>query len=313
MNSSSALLRHYVSLTFYCWLLSVRACHGNVLQAASVEMRGSLGTFAAEKIIEKIQARMRYGFPLLKIEPLSPLKLNNRDCSINFSFLHLNSSFNQLLLEGIDRFTINHVQFNWRNKSMDFSLTFHELNLKGDFDGIGNFIKYIPFAGSGNFTYTIYNMTTNVFAAIGIKSSRMQIQNFTTILSVEKIKSNIKGISSDNFISTRIINRLLNRLIELTSYQIFKLNQRLINHILDIYVVPPINHILTMFIVLAPSTKFENSNEASQTVYLHELDDKSIVEYLIKHPTLLLKQDDRIKSIFRRENDHYSSKRILCE
>lgn len=147
-------------------------------------MRGSLGTFAAEKIIEKIQARMRYGFPLLKIGPLSPLKLNNRNLSINFSFLQwvhweffrpqtfkklfyvissLNSSFNQLLLEGIDRFTINHVKFNWRNKSMDFSLTFHDLNLKGDFDGIGNFVKYIPFAGRGNFTYTIYSESHLIF------------------------------------------------------------------------------------------------------------------------------------------------------
>lgn len=38
-------------------------------------------------------------------------------------------------------------------------------------------------------------MTTNVFTAIGIKSSRMQIRNFTTTLSVDKVK--VKSFSKN--------------------------------------------------------------------------------------------------------------------
>lgn len=51
------------------------------------QQRGSLGTFAVEKIIEKIQSRMRYGFPLIGILPLAPLKLKDRNNTINLSFL----------------------------------------------------------------------------------------------------------------------------------------------------------------------------------------------------------------------------------
>lgn len=49
--------------------------------------RGYLGTFAAEKIIGRIQSKMRYGFPLIKIPPLAPLKLGDRNNTINLSFL----------------------------------------------------------------------------------------------------------------------------------------------------------------------------------------------------------------------------------
>lgn len=49
--------------------------------------RGAVGTFAVEKIIERIQDRMRYGFPLIGIAPLSPLKLQDRNNTINLSFL----------------------------------------------------------------------------------------------------------------------------------------------------------------------------------------------------------------------------------
>lgn len=52
-----------------------------------MEGRGILGTFAAEKIVERIQRRMRYGFPLINIPPLAPLKLGDRNNTINLSFL----------------------------------------------------------------------------------------------------------------------------------------------------------------------------------------------------------------------------------
>lgn len=44
-------------------------------------------TFAVEKIIERIRDKMRYGFPLIGIAPLSPLKLRDRNNTINLSFL----------------------------------------------------------------------------------------------------------------------------------------------------------------------------------------------------------------------------------
>lgn len=39
--------------------------------------------------MEQVQARMRYGFPLIGISPLSPLKLTDRNNSINLSFMQL--------------------------------------------------------------------------------------------------------------------------------------------------------------------------------------------------------------------------------
>lgn len=39
--------------------------------------------------LEQVQARMRYGFPLIGISPLSPLKLTDRNNSINLSFMQL--------------------------------------------------------------------------------------------------------------------------------------------------------------------------------------------------------------------------------
>jgi hypothetical protein len=47
----------------------------------------SLGTFAAEKLIEKIQSKMRHGFPLVGLSPLAPLSLRDRNVTINLSFL----------------------------------------------------------------------------------------------------------------------------------------------------------------------------------------------------------------------------------
>jgi hypothetical protein len=75
-----------------------KRCHPKCLIEASAATRtttttammtrgGGLGAFAAEKIIERIRSRMRYGFPLLKIGPMSPLKLDNRNCAVNLSML----------------------------------------------------------------------------------------------------------------------------------------------------------------------------------------------------------------------------------
>lgn len=72
-------------------------------------------------------------------------------------------------MEGIDRFTINRVKFNWRNKSMDFSLTFRDLSLRGVFEGVGSFVKYIPISGRGNFTYSIYSELKNLFKNLLLK------------------------------------------------------------------------------------------------------------------------------------------------
>lgn len=74
-------------------------------------------------------------------------------------------------------------------------------------------------------------------------------------------------------------------------------------------VVPRVNRILTLFVVLAPSTKFGHDAVESQTIYLHELDDESMKEYLMKQQPL---EDDYTEGIFRSENDHYG-RRIFCE
>lgn len=68
-------------------------------------------------------------------------------------FLRFNSSLTNMLIDGIDRFRVNYVRFSWRDKSMNFSLTFSDLKSNGSFDGSGNFIKYVPMRGKGNFDF----------------------------------------------------------------------------------------------------------------------------------------------------------------
>lgn len=111
---------------------------------------------------------------------------------------------------------------------------------------------------------------------------------------------------------------MLNRMIEYASYNIFRMNQRLINQAVNRIIVPRINHILTTFVVLAPSTKFGYGNEAEQTsIYLHELDDKTFIESSLKYHHLIPQHDDdqEILIYYKNKNDQYdtSNKRVHCE
>ena len=76
----------------------------------------------------------------------------------------------------------------------------------------------------------------------------------------------------------------MNRLIELVTPRFFDMNQKLINYAINNLIVPKINQILTMFSVVVPKTKYENINDDNVAVYLHELDDKTIIQYLQKYP-----------------------------
>jgi hypothetical protein len=40
---------------------------------------------------------------------------------------------------------------------MNFSLTFNDLKANGSYDGMGNFIKYVPINGRGNFDFDVYS------------------------------------------------------------------------------------------------------------------------------------------------------------
>lgn len=60
-----------------------------------------------------------------------------------------------MLVDGMDRFRINHVKFNLRDKSMNFSLTFSDLASIGDYVGVGKFVRYIPLWGQGSFNFSV--------------------------------------------------------------------------------------------------------------------------------------------------------------
>lgn len=121
-----------------------------------------------------------------------------------------NSSLRNVLVDGLDNFRINYVKFSWRNKSMNFSLTFNDLRLNGSYAGAGNFINYVPIRGRGKYNFDVYSegflpirkfvsqsqmtfifhpdLTTNVAAIVTIKRFRMQITNFTTISRMDRVK-----------------------------------------------------------------------------------------------------------------------------
>lgn len=47
---------------------------------------------------------------------------------------------------------------------MNFSLTFTDLKSNGSFYGFGNFIKYLPVRGKGNYTFDIYSKFLSSFS-----------------------------------------------------------------------------------------------------------------------------------------------------
>ena len=132
-------------------------------------------------------------------------------CIINllsFGVFRFNSSISNILIDGMDRFRINYVKFSLREKSMNFSLTFTDLKVNGSYNGIGNFIKYIPINGRGNFNFDVYSkkwfsckclmnfqrlnfpsdFTTTVVTFVTFKRFRMQITNLTSISIVNRFK-----------------------------------------------------------------------------------------------------------------------------
>ena len=66
-----------------------------------------------------------------------------------------NSSLTNILIDGIDKFNINYVKFSWRDKSMNFSLTFNDLRANGSYLGNGKFISYVPLQGKGKYNFNI--------------------------------------------------------------------------------------------------------------------------------------------------------------
>lgn len=92
------------------------------------------------------------------------------------------------------------------------------------------------------------------------------------------------GLNSDTRWTTKAINKLLNKLIEVVSPRIFDVNQRLFNYAINNLVVPRINKILTMYSVIVPSSKFSGGKNRYDSVYLRELDDTTIIKYLSENP-----------------------------
>lgn len=98
------------------------------------------------------------------------------------------------------------------------------------------------------------------------------------------MQSNVTGLNSDNRWTTRSINKLLNRLIEVATPRIFDLNQRLFNYAINNIAVPRINKILTMYSVILPSTKLVGGQKKDEMVYMRPLSDAAIIKYQKKYP-----------------------------
>jgi hypothetical protein len=98
------------------------------------------------------------------------------------------------------------------------------------------------------------------------------------------LQSNVTGLNGDNRWTTKAINKLMNRLIEVATPRIFDLNQKLYNYVINNIVVPRINKILTMYSVIMPSTKLNGGKKNNDTVFLRELNDATIIKYLRENP-----------------------------
>jgi hypothetical protein len=94
----------------------------------------------------------------------------------------------------------------------------------------------------------------------------------------------VTGLSSDTRWTTKAINKVLNKLIEVATPRIFDVNQRLFNYAINNIVVPRLNKILTMYSVIVPSSKFSGGKNKYDSVFLRELDDTTIIKYLNENP-----------------------------
>lgn len=121
------------------------------------------------------------------------------------------------------------------------------------------------------------------------------------------MQSNVTGLNGDNRWTTKAINKLLNRLIEVATPRIFDLNQRLFNYAINNIVVPRINKILTMFSVIMPSTKL-GGNKRHDTVFLRELDDATIIKFLRENPIPYPDEQRVLNMLF--DEKFYDTKRI---
>lgn len=112
------------------------------------------------------------------------------------------------------------------------------------------------------------------------------------------LQSNVTGLNSDNRWTTRSINKLLNRLIEVATPRIFDLNQRLFNYAINNIVVPRLNRILTMYSIVLPSTKLGTGNQKSDLIYLRELDEGTIMKYLRANPVIYPDEERILNMLF---------------
>lgn len=135
------------------------------------------------------------------------------------------------------------------------------------------------------------------------------------------------GLNGRNRWTTRSINKVSNRLIELVTPRIFDLNQKLFNYAINKVIVPRINAILTMFSVIVPSTsttkitkrrrrwkkKKKLKLRKDDTIYFRELDDDTIIKYLRENPIAFPDDDDKVISMLFNEKyfDNRWKKKII--
>lgn len=120
------------------------------------------------------------------------------------------------------------------------------------------------------------------------------------------MQSNLTGLNAEKRWKTRSINKITNRLIELATPRIFDLNQKLLNNLVNLVIMPRINRILTMFSVISPSTStsitkkkpssydWQQKLEENDTVYFHELDEKTIIKFLQSSSVPPPKDEDKV-------------------
>lgn len=121
------------------------------------------------------------------------------------------------------------------------------------------------------------------------------------------LQSNVSGLSSDNRWTTKVINKFLNKMIEVVTPRIFDLNQRLFNYAVNNIAVPRINKILTMYMVVVPGKVAGGGKYRNDMVFLRELDDAAIIQYLNKNPIHYPDEQRILNMLF--DDKFYSTKK----
>lgn len=158
---------------------------------------------------------MPCGFESLGIGPLAPAKISKKKIDIEHQDYGIEGEFNDLVLNGLDKFDILKVKANAITSKINISIKFNE-ELQTNISNyvLKSFVKQrgltVNLVGNGsvNFILKGLQIDANIKYSLGIISQKIKIKDLKVVISLDDCTSEITGILGDGF-----VNRKMNEFI----------------------------------------------------------------------------------------------------